>query len=41
MCTDRRDFLKLSAAVAGATLLSHTVNAEALEPESFQQRELP
>jgi Xaa-Pro dipeptidase len=41
MCTDRRDFLKLSAAVAGATLLSNTVHAEAPEAEPFQQRELP
>lgn len=41
MCTDRRDFLRLSAAVAGATLLGNVAAAETIEPEVFQQRELP
>src|SRR6476469_6097365 len=39
MCTDRRDFLRLSAAVAGASLLGNSTLAET--SESFQQRELP
>jgi Xaa-Pro aminopeptidase len=41
MCTDRRDFLRLSAAVAGASLLGNIVHAETSEPEAFQQRDLP
>ena len=41
MCTDRRDFLRLSAAVAGATLLGNAAVAETLQPEAFQQRDLP
>src|SRR6185436_19351247 len=39
MCTDRRDFLRLSAAVAGATLLGNPTIADTAEP--IQQRELP
>lgn len=41
MCTDRRNFLRLSAAVAGATLIGNAAGAETIEPEVFQQRELP
>jgi Xaa-Pro aminopeptidase len=41
MCTDRRNFLRLSAAVAGATLLGNAAAAEPIEPEVFQQRDLP
>ena len=41
MCTDRRDFLRLSAAVAGASLLGNVARAETIEPEVFQQRDLP
>ncbi|MDQ2920253.1 MAG: M24 family metallopeptidase [Acidobacteriota bacterium] len=41
MCTDRRDFLRLSAAVAGASLLGNVARAESTEPEAFQQRDLP
>lgn len=42
MCTDRRDFLRQSAALAGATLLgSSLVNAEETGAEPFQQRETP
>ena len=41
MCTDRRDFLRLSAAVAGASLLGNVARAETTEPEAFQQRDLP
>jgi Xaa-Pro dipeptidase len=41
MCTDRRDFLRLSAAVAGASLLGNVARAETIEPEPFQQRDLP
>lgn len=41
MCTDRRNFLRLSAGIAGATLLSNVVSAETPDPESLQQRDLP
>jgi Xaa-Pro dipeptidase len=41
MCTDRRDFLRLSAGVAGATLLGSSARAETTEPNPIQQRELP
>ena len=42
MCTDRRDFLRLSAAaVAGAGLVGNTFGAESILPEPFQQRETP
>src|SRR6185369_8776652 len=40
MCTDRRDFLRLSAGLAGATLLSRSALAES-QPIPTQQRELP
>ncbi|MFN2500213.1 MAG: twin-arginine translocation signal domain-containing protein, partial [Pyrinomonadaceae bacterium] len=41
MCTDRRDFLRGSAAVAGASLLGRVTLAETAGPEAFQQREAP
>src|SRR3989441_12039791 len=41
MCTDRRDFLRLSAAVAGASLLGNVARAETVEPDVFQQRDAP
>src|SRR5436190_13324092 len=42
MCTDRRDFLRLSAGLAGATLLSNAApTLGAPDAEAFQQRELP
>src|SRR6266576_4968059 len=45
MCTDRRDFLRMSAGLASAALLSNTAlgasEAEAANADSFQQRELP
>jgi Xaa-Pro dipeptidase len=42
MCTDRRDFLRLSAAMAGATLFGNElIHAEALNAAPFQQRETP
>jgi Xaa-Pro dipeptidase len=41
MCTDRRDFLRLSAAVAGASLLGNVARAETIEAEAFQQRDIP
>lgn len=42
MCTDRRNFLRLSAGIAGATLLSGDfINAGAYEAEALQQREVP
>ena len=42
MCTDRRNFLRLSAGIAGATLLGgEIINAAAYEIEPAQQREVP
>ncbi len=46
MCTDRRDFLRLSAGVAGAALLSNTtpvrgVVAAETNVDPFQQRDVP
>ncbi|HEY8226597.1 MAG TPA: M24 family metallopeptidase [Pyrinomonadaceae bacterium] len=41
MCTDRRDFLRASAGVAGAMLLGSSSTALSAEPEPQQQRELP
>jgi Xaa-Pro dipeptidase len=42
MCTDRRDFLRLSAAMAGATLFGNElIHAESRECEATQQREAP
>jgi Xaa-Pro dipeptidase len=41
MCTDRRGFLRLSAGVAGAALLSGNVLAETEPSQSSQQRDLP
>ncbi len=42
MCTDRRDFLRQSAALAGATLLGQTLAyADEAEPLVNQQRETP
>ncbi|MBA3355050.1 MAG: aminopeptidase P family protein [Pyrinomonadaceae bacterium] len=42
MCTDRRDFLRLSAGLAGSTLLGGTiVRSETVELETSQQREVP
>src|SRR5882724_6189139 len=41
MCTDRRDFLRLSAGVAAATVLGSSARAETIEPNPIQQRELP
>jgi Xaa-Pro dipeptidase len=41
MCTDRRDFLRLSGAIAGASLLGNVARAETIAPELLQQRELP
>jgi Xaa-Pro dipeptidase len=41
MCTDRRDFLRRSAALAGASLLGRVTFAETTAPETFQQREAP
>ncbi len=42
MCTDRRNFLRHSAAFAGSTLLgSNLVNGEEIQPELYQQREVP
>lgn len=41
MCIDRRDFLRLSAGVAGATLLGSSAFAETTEPNPLQQREVP
>ena len=42
MCTDRRDFLRLSAGIAGATLLGSSfayAHSESLEPQQGQQPE--
>jgi Xaa-Pro dipeptidase len=41
MCTDRRDFLRLTAAVAGTSLLGNMAHAETIGPGAFQQRDLP
>ena len=41
MCTDRRDFLRLSAGLAGAVALSGTAHAETTAAEFFQQRDTP
>ena len=44
MCTDRRDFLRLSAGLTGAALLGSAapaLGAETAEVESLQQRDLP
>ncbi len=41
MCTDRRDFLRLSAGVAAASVLGSSALAETTEPNPIQQRELP
>jgi Xaa-Pro aminopeptidase len=42
MCTDRRDFLRLSAGMAGATFLGKTLaRAEPLDEEGSQQRSEP
>ena len=45
MCTDRRNFLRLSAGVAGSALFANSTNAFAMDSESYagpsQQRELP
>src|SRR5437870_8414285 len=41
MCTDRRDFLRLSASLAGAVALSGTAHAETTAAEFFQQRDTP
>ena len=41
MCTDRRGFLRLSAGVAGAALLSGNVLAETETSQSSQQRDVP
>src|SRR2546425_5033697 len=41
MCTDRRDFLRVSAAVRGASLLGNVARAETIEQEVLQQRDLP
>ena len=47
MCTDRRDFLRQSAGLAGAALLGNVASvngateAKIYDPDSFQQNELP
>jgi len=42
MCTDRRNFLRLSAGIAGATLLgSELIHAEPYEETSQQRTETP
>lgn len=41
MCTDRRDFLRISAGVTGATLLGNFTSAARAEADLVQQRELP
>lgn len=50
MCTDRRNFLRLSAGLAGTALLGNvapvlgapgTIDAETAAPDSWQQRDLP
>jgi Xaa-Pro dipeptidase len=41
MCTDRRDFLRLSAGLAGATLLSGTTGRGETIPETSLQRDIP
>ena len=44
MCTDRRDFLRLSAGIAGATLLGSSfayAHSESLEPQQGSQQPEP
>src|SRR5213083_2474517 len=42
MCTDRRDFLRLSAGLAGGALFGNElIQAASRESESFQQRDIP
>lgn len=42
MCTDRRNFLRMSAGITGATLLgAELINAEPFEAKPEQQREIP
>ena len=42
MCTDRRDFLRITAgALAGASLLGDVTLASSAEPVTLQQRDLP
>ena len=37
MCTDRRDFLRLSAGIAGATLLGHSLSYAHSESMDLRQ----
>jgi len=41
MCTDRRDFLRSSAALAAVGLLGKSANSATVATETFQQREAP